>query len=296
MPVLTIASAPDPSQAGLPVIITGQLTGPRHANAVISLWQRLPWQRRFHRALRVRTDALGRYSITKANGVATNRRWYVVAHGLQSRTLTQRVRALITLTTSPTIADTGEVVTISGQVTPSHAGQRVMIEQRSPTGWQVLARPRLNAASSYQTTRLFNQGGPHVLRARLAGDDKNVRSVSTLVPLMILSGIHKIQHVVVIMQENRSFDSYFGTYPGADGIPHGVCVPDPLNGGCVAPFHDSADTNSGGPHSANNATADINGGLMDGFVGSGREGPGLQHERPELQPMPAGSAELSAST
>ena len=34
------------------------------------------------------------------------------------------------------------------------------------------------------------------------------------------------------MQENRSFDSYFGTYPGADGIPmkHGVptvCNPDP---------------------------------------------------------------------
>ena len=33
-------------------------------------------------------------------------------------------------------------------------------------------------------------------------------------------GIHKIQHVVVIMQENRSFDQYFGTYPGADGLPH----------------------------------------------------------------------------
>jgi len=27
------------------------------------------------------------------------------------------------------------------------------------------------------------------------------------------AGIHKIRHVVVIMQENRSFDSYFGTYP-----------------------------------------------------------------------------------
>src|SRR3974377_150279 len=43
-------------------------------------------------------------------------------------------------------------------------------------------------------------------------------------------GIHKIKHVVVIMQENRSFDSYFGTYPGADGIPirdgkPTVCVP-----------------------------------------------------------------------
>ena len=33
------------------------------------------------------------------------------------------------------------------------------------------------------------------------------------------AGIHKIRHVIVIMQENRSFDSYFGTYPGRDGIP-----------------------------------------------------------------------------
>ena len=32
-------------------------------------------------------------------------------------------------------------------------------------------------------------------------------------------GIHKIKHVIIVMQENRSFDSYFGTYPGADGIP-----------------------------------------------------------------------------
>src|SRR5215471_15153978 len=32
-------------------------------------------------------------------------------------------------------------------------------------------------------------------------------------------GIHKIKHVIIIVQENRSFDSYFGTFPGADGIP-----------------------------------------------------------------------------
>ncbi len=82
-----------------------------------------------------------------------------------------------------------------------------------------------------------------------------------------LEGIHKIQHVIMIMQENRSFDSYFGTYPGANGIPSGVCVSDPLHGGCVVPFHDPADVNNGGPHGAHNANTDINGGRMDGFVG-----------------------------
>ncbi len=88
---------------------------------------------------------------------------------------------------------------------------------------------------------------------------------------MDASGIHKIKHVVVIMQENRSFDTYFGTYPGADGIPmqNGiptVCVPDAKTGQCVKPFVDHADVNGGGPHSQNNATADINGGKMDGFI------------------------------
>src|SRR5437588_5502172 len=67
------------------------------------------------------------------------------------------------------------------------------------------------------------------------------------------SSIHKIKHVVVIMQENRSFDSYFGTYPGANGIPmqNGVptvCVPDPQTNQCVKPYHDPNDRNGGGPH------------------------------------------------
>src|SRR4051794_916402 len=56
------------------------------------------------------------------------------------------------------------------------------------------------------------------------------------------TGIHKIRHVVIIMQENRSFDSFFGTFPGADGIPMrlgvpAVCVPDPYQHRCVRPFH-----------------------------------------------------------
>jgi phospholipase C len=87
----------------------------------------------------------------------------------------------------------------------------------------------------------------------------------------LAAGIGKIEHIVVIMQENRSFDSYFGTFPGADGIPttNGVptvCSPDLKSGQCIAPYHNAADTNSGGPHGHANASADINGGAMNGFV------------------------------
>ena len=88
----------------------------------------------------------------------------------------------------------------------------------------------------------------------------------------VAEGIHKIRHVIVIMQENRSFDSYFGTYPGADGIPHDsqgnftVCLPRDDGRPCMKPFHDRNDSNSGGPHSLTASFADINHGKMDGFV------------------------------
>ncbi len=87
-----------------------------------------------------------------------------------------------------------------------------------------------------------------------------------------LRGIHKIQHVVIIMQENRSFDSYFGTYPGADGIPKGVCVPDPAGGACLRPYHDRRARNFGGPHDHIDAVKDVAGGSMDGFVGQAEAG------------------------
>src|SRR6202035_278554 len=93
------------------------------------------------------------------------------------------------------------------------------------------------------------------------------------------TGIHKIKHVVIIMQENRSFDSYFGTYPGADGIPglagnpgRVPCVPQPTTGGCVRPFHDRQDQNVGGPHSHAAANVDIGGGFMNGFVAAQEHG------------------------
>ena len=83
--------------------------------------------------------------------------------------------------------------------------------------------------------------------------------------------IHKICHVVVIMEENRSFDSLFGTFPHADGIPlrHGVptvCVPNGV-GQCVRPFLDPSGTDdSGGAHGALAGKEDVDGGRMDGFI------------------------------
>lgn len=98
-------------------------------------------------------------------------------------------------------------------------------------------------------------------------------SHSTSIPSQLALARTKIKHIVIIMQENRSFDHYFGTYPGADGIPMQdgiptVCANNPLTGQCVRPFHDSNQFNLGGPHENSAAIQDINGGKMDGFIKS----------------------------
>ena len=81
-----------------------------------------------------------------------------------------------------------------------------------------------------------------------------------------------IQHLIMLMQENHSFDNYFGTYPGANGIPDGVCMPvnpfDSKSTSCVAPFHigDTEVTLEDPDHSTLTARSQYNDGLMNGFV------------------------------
>jgi phospholipase C len=85
---------------------------------------------------------------------------------------------------------------------------------------------------------------------------------------------NKIRHVVIIMQENHSFDNYFGTYPGADGIPVNPdgtfqpCIPDSALGHCVGLYHNDNPNLAliGGPHDHVDAVRDYNEGQMNGFV------------------------------
>ena len=79
-----------------------------------------------------------------------------------------------------------------------------------------------------------------------------------------------IEHFVVLMQENHTFDNYFGTYPGADGIPEGVCMPvdptDPANTECVEPFHIGDRPSEDLDHSLPTFKLQYNEGKLDGFA------------------------------
>lgn len=93
-------------------------------------------------------------------------------------------------------------------------------------------------------------------------------------PATTVTGIAKIRHVMIIMQENRSFDSYFRTYPGADGLAMRdgkpvACLPS-TGSSCVRPFVDHDDRDGGAAHSAAAAKQAIDGGRMDGFLAVAR--------------------------
>ena len=42
-----------------------------------------------------------------------------------------------------------------------------------------------------------------------------------------MNPINPIEHVVIIVKENHTFDNYFGTYPGANGDATLAHAPDP---------------------------------------------------------------------
>ncbi len=291
----TITAWPSPDPAASSVVVFGHVSSELRGAPVL-LWQRLPRERRFHVVASTTVTApgaIGEYELVEPKGaVTTDRAWYVTVAGTPSRVVQERVAAGVTLTPSDTGPAQGATVTFSGHVTPWHGGGQVLLEQQAGGSWSPIGLARLDGASNYTTSATFAQGGVVNVRAVLPSDARNATSESPAIPIAVGEvGIHKIQHVVIIMQENRSFDSYFGTYPGADGIPGLAgnpgtvpCVPDPLNGGCVQPFYDAFDVNYGGPHGAPNATADIDGGAMDGFVGQVERGADCTSTDPNCSP------------
>src|SRR5215216_3871993 len=79
-----------------------------------------------------------------------------------------------------------------------------------------------------------------------------------------------IEHFIVLMQENHTFDNYFGTYPGADGIPPDVCMPvDPFDAesrACVQPFRIGDYPAGDLSHKEMTFELQYNDGLMNGFI------------------------------
>lgn len=77
-----------------------------------------------------------------------------------------------------------------------------------------------------------------------------------------------ITKIVVVLQENHTFDNYFGTYPGADGtLGKRILLPTAAGGPpSQAPAHSPTLMPTDLTHNWASAHADYDGGKMDGFV------------------------------
>ena len=83
--------------------------------------------------------------------------------------------------------------------------------------------------------------------------------------------ITQIQHIVLLIRENRSFDNLFGTFPGANGATSAT-----ISTGQVIPLVHGEDQYARDPdHGPKSARIAIDGGLMDAFdlvIGGNRNG------------------------
>jgi phospholipase C len=94
-----------------------------------------------------------------------------------------------------------------------------------------------------------------------------------------------IKHFIVLMQENHSYDNYFGSYPRGNGTPANACQPKNLKRpaqGCVKPFRIAGRVVEDLQHSAPVARGQYNGGKMNGFVDA------LRRENGQVDPNTMG--------
>jgi phospholipase C len=90
----------------------------------------------------------------------------------------------------------------------------------------------------------------------------NAKNSPQTVPLTgtAIRGIDQIQHIVFFIKENRSFNEYFGTFPGAIGATSG-----PISTGTTIPLGHTPDRVRDLGHSWNDAQTAMNNGLMNQF-------------------------------
>jgi hypothetical protein len=186
---LTINATPNPILAGEGVLIYGQLRGTDIADKPILLYHRVAGVLRFTLVGTVKTDSHGFYEFTREEGVVLTRRsWFVRGPGLShSRTIHERVQALVTLASNVTSSDTNHPIVFSGQVTPNHRFQRVLLQVENAAGssWHTVKTGRLDAASNYSISQRWRTPGTRVVRAVFPGDFRNDAGVSDTVTVTV---------------------------------------------------------------------------------------------------------------
>src|ERR1700751_3824993 len=131
-------------------------------------------------------------------------------------------------------------------------------------------------ARSWKEVSLYGQDDCYKITAFYMQSQKTALSLLLGIFLYLPSAVAQgqagipIEHFIFIVQENHSFDNYFGTYPGANGIPAGVRLPDYPGGPLVSTNRSFFTTAPNIPHDLSHrwvsAVLDCHNGAMDGFM------------------------------
>ena len=192
---LTINATPNPIITGDGVLIYGQLNGGSRAGQTIYLYHRVNPSPFFTLIGTTRTDSLGFYDFTRAEGVVqTNRSWFVRAPfllgNIHSRTVHERVASSLTLSAGSTTTDTNTPVVFTGAVAPVgfHVGDEVALqEQIGATGddWHTIGHGLVDSSSDYSISHRFRVPNDYNLRVLLPADVRNIAGVSDAVTVSV---------------------------------------------------------------------------------------------------------------
>jgi len=176
---LSIGVTPDPAIDGQSATIRGTLTGGTVAAQPVILWQRLAGQSGFSDVAQTQTDAAGAFQFVQP--VQIDARWYAKSGNVVSSTVHEPVRAAIVLRASRV----GANLTLLGSIAPSHAHERVSLEQLRGRRWATIARPKLGAHSSFAVRRSLLGHSVERFRVVVAADAHNSRSVSLVLVIPV---------------------------------------------------------------------------------------------------------------
>jgi hypothetical protein len=188
---LTINATPNAILAGEGVLIYGQLNDPSVGGQTIILYHHIAGIPGYRRVAATTTFPNGFYQFTRAEGVVlTNRSWFVREGGarhIHSRTVRERVGALVSLGASQTSQLTNKPVVFTGHVTPTHAFEPVYLQAMTGSAgdWHTLKVGLVGADSNYAITHRFRFPGVYAVRVVFRGDLRNVRGESDPVALTI---------------------------------------------------------------------------------------------------------------
>jgi hypothetical protein len=186
---LTIHAVPNSIIAGDAVLIYGRLTGPGNANQLIRLYHRINPAPYFTLISTTRTNALGQYEFTRAeNIVETNRNWFVRGPAFtHSRTVHERVAALVSLASSSQSGFTRNPLVFSGHVTPDDAGGPVLLQEQNASGtsWHTIKHDRLGPGSDYNISYAWRVPGSYDVRVLFPGDVRDMAAPSDPVTVII---------------------------------------------------------------------------------------------------------------